>query len=68
MWTRAMAAFRAQTNSAEELIFAPELLRADIYYARKFPDSAHLPVEETDRYAQALLYRDLARECWIAAS
>lgn len=64
MWTRAMQAFRANAAPGDTLIFAPELLRADIYYARKFPTADGTPVEETDRYAQALLYRDLARACW----
>ncbi len=70
MWTRAMQGFLRHAQPDDELIFAPELLRADIYYARKFPAaSAHssAPVEETDRYQQALLYRDLARACWTDA-
>ncbi len=66
MWTRAMAGFRAHAAPGAELIFAPELLQAGYYYARKFPDATGTTVEETDRYAQALLYRDLARECWAA--
>lgn len=64
MWTRAMTGFRRHAAPGDELIFAPELLRADIYYARKFPDSAGKLTEESDRYAQALIYRDLARACW----
>jgi hypothetical protein len=73
MWTRAMSGFLRHAQPADELIFAPELLRADIYYARKFPAARSGTaepfrlVEESDRYAQALLYRDLARECWAAA-
>lgn len=67
MWTRAMLGFLRRAAPTDELIFAPELLRSEIYYARKFPDSCGHLVEETDRYAQALLYRDLARECWAQA-
>jgi hypothetical protein len=67
-WTRAMAAFRAHAAPGEELIFAPELLPAGIYYARKFPDAAGHLVEETDRYEQALRYRDLAAMCWRDAT
>ncbi len=68
-WTRAMIAFQCRTDRAtEELIFAPELLCSEIYYARKFPDATGFLVEETDRYAQALLYRDIARDCWTATT
>lgn len=73
LWTRAMLGFLHNARPADELIFAPELLRSEIYYARKFPAARGETteplrlVEETDRYAQALLYRDLARECWAEA-
>lgn len=67
LWTRAMGGFRRHAGPGNVLIFAPELLRHDIYYARLFPDAAGRLVEESDRYAQALLYRQLARECWAAA-
>ena len=68
MWTRAMRAFRANAASGESLIFAPELLRADIYYARKYPSHSDNPVEETDRYAQAFLYQKLAREIFASCA
>ncbi len=49
------------------LIFAPELLARTCYYARLFPvHSGHL-TEETDRYAQALIYKDLAHTCFAEA-
>jgi len=64
MWTRAMAGFRQHAGAGDVLIFAPELLRSDIYYARLFPDASGRLVEESDRYAQALLYRDLAKACF----
>lgn len=69
LWTRAMSGFLRHAKASDELIFAPELLAGTHYYARKFPSFAGAtPTEESDRYAQALLYRDLARECWAEAS
>jgi hypothetical protein len=63
LWTRAIQGFLNHAKPGQELIFAPELLRSDIYYARKFPaPHGGAPVEETDRYAQALLYQKLIRE------
>jgi hypothetical protein len=63
LWTRALQGFLNHAKPGEELIFAPELLRSDIYYARKFPaPHGGAPVEETDRYAQALLYQKLIRK------
>lgn len=67
MWTRAMQAFKAHAGAGDVLIFAPELLHAGYYYARCFPDASGRMVEECDRYAQALLYRDLARQCFDGA-
>ena len=66
-WTRAMLGFLRQAKPGDELIFAPELLAGTHYYARKFPDAAGELGEETDRYAQAILLRDLAHACWAAA-
>lgn len=67
LWTHAMRGFRQNAGPGDVLVFAPELLAGTHYYARKFPDASGHPTEETDRYAQALLYRDLARECWQSA-
>ncbi len=67
LWTRAMLGFLRQAKPGDELIFAPELLAGTCYYARKFPDAAGVLAEESDRYAQALLYRNLARGCWAEA-
>ncbi|MCX6970921.1 MAG: hypothetical protein NTV93_12345 [Verrucomicrobia bacterium] len=68
MWTLAMRGFLCMASPGDVLIFAPELLSAQYYYARLFPDSTGAIVEESDRYAQALLYRDLARSCFVEAS
>jgi hypothetical protein len=64
MWRRAMAGFKAHSGVGDVLIFAPELLRPDIYYARVFEGADGVLREESDRYAEALLYRDIARECF----
>jgi len=67
MWTRAMAGFLQNAGPGDVLIFTPELLRPEIYYARAFPGPDGQLVEESDRYAQALLYRQLAEQCFAAA-
>jgi hypothetical protein len=67
LWTRAMLGFLSNAQRGDVLIFAPELLAGTYYYARKFPNAAGELKEETDRYAQALLYRDLARACFADA-
>jgi hypothetical protein len=67
LWTRAMAGFLSTAQAGDVLIFAPELLAGTYYYARKFPNSAGTLEEEADRYAQSLLYRDLARACFADA-
>ena len=67
LWTRAMMGFLSTAQSGDVLVFAPELLAGTYYYARKFPNAACKLAEESDRYAQALLYRDLARACFADA-
>jgi hypothetical protein len=67
LWTRAMLGFLRASSPGDVLIFAPELLPGAHYYARKFPDASGQLVEESDRYAEAILYRDLARACFAEA-
>ena len=67
LWIRAMFGFLSTAQPGDILVFAPELLAGTYYYARKFPNDAGEMREETDRYAQALLYRDLARACFADA-
>ncbi len=67
LWTRAMLGFLKGATAGDVLIFAPELLPGTHYYARLFPDAFGHMVEESDRYAQALLYKDLARMCFADA-
>lgn len=68
MWTLAMSGFIQHTAAGDVLIFAPELLTSSIYYARVFPDANGVLREESDRYAQALLYTEFARDCFAAAT
>ena len=67
MWTRAMAGFLAEARPGDYLVFAPEILSSHIYYGRKFPTPDGTLREESDRYAQALVYAQIARECFAAA-
>jgi hypothetical protein len=67
IWVRAMLGFLRMARAGHVLIFAPELLSGTYYYARLFPDASGKLVEETDRYAQALLYKDLAKSCFAEA-
>ena len=67
LWTRAMAGFLRSAVPGDVLIFAPEILSGRHYYARMIPNPSGQLAEESDRYSQALLYRDLARSCFAAA-
>jgi hypothetical protein len=68
MWIRAMAGFLRNAGKGDVLIFAPELLSGTYYYARKFLDASGRLEEESDRYDQAILLKDLARICFDQAS
>jgi hypothetical protein len=68
LWTRAMLGFLRNADPGDVLIFSPELLFGAIYYARLFPDASGRLIEESDRYAQALIYKELARHCFIEAA
>jgi hypothetical protein len=62
-----MLGFLRNADPGDVLIFAPELLSSAHYYARKFPDASGQFAEESDRYAEALLYKELARACFAEA-
>jgi hypothetical protein len=68
LWTRAMCGFIRAASPGDVLIFAPELLSRTNYYARLVPDASGEPAEESDRYAEALLYKDLAHACFAEAT
>jgi hypothetical protein len=67
LWTRAMIGFLRRAGPGDVLIFAPELLGPANFYARMFRNAAGEFTEESDRYAQALLYQQLARSCFVDA-
>jgi hypothetical protein len=67
LWIRAMTGFLQLAGPGDVLIFAPELLTSRYYYARVLPDASGGLREETDRYAQARLLQQLARECFTEA-
>lgn len=67
MWTAAMRGFKNDAGQGDYLIFAPELLDSRAYYARKFPTPQGELVEESDRWTQALLYVELAKQCFDKA-
>ena len=61
-WIASMRGFLGDAKPGDYLVFAPELLQPSIFYARTFDGR-----EECDRWQQALLYADLARECFTVA-
>jgi len=67
LWTRAMAGFLKSAAPGDFFIICPELLSRHHYYARTFPDAAGVLHEESDRYAEALTYAHIAKECFAAA-
>jgi len=67
IWTAAMRGFKKNARQGDQLIFCPELLSRQHYYARCFPDADGQPREESDRYVEALVYQEIARECWQQA-
>ena len=64
----AMRGFLDRAGPGDILVFAPELLSGTHYYARLFPGPNGEMVEESDRYAQALLYADIARQLFADVS
>ncbi|MEI6338667.1 MAG: hypothetical protein WCQ57_08820, partial [Verrucomicrobiota bacterium] len=62
IWATAMRGFLDRAGPGDILVFAPELLSGTHYYARLFSGPNGEMVEESDRYAQALLYANIARQ------
>lgn len=67
LWTRAMSGFLRNALPGDVLIFAPELLASTHFYARLFLNASGRLVEESDRYSQALIFKDLAHKCFAEA-
>ncbi len=66
IWIRAFMGFLKTAEQGDYFIFTPELLSASIYYGRKFMVNGQL-TEESDRYAESLIYAQIARECFSEA-
>ena len=64
MWSLTMSEWRRRAAPGDFLVFCPELLRPAIYYARLVPGPDGRPREESDRYAEALRYLEIARDCF----
>ena len=67
MWTRSMLGFLTTAQPGDYICFAPELLSPEISYARLIPNAQGAWVEESDRWQQAQVYTQIARECWEQA-
>ena len=67
LWTACFQNFRRNARPGERIYFTPELLAPEIYYARAFPNSEGVIVEESDRWEQSLLLKWIAEECFEAA-
>ncbi len=67
MWTASCAGFLRNANPGDLLVFAPELLSPQIFFAQEFPDASGQCVEEGDRWTQAQVLCRIARECFEQA-
>jgi hypothetical protein len=76
MWVRSFAGFLHTASESDAICFAPELLpnsavldgrHVEINYAR-LKDSPAGPVEETDRWLEALLLCEMARQAFSEAA
>ena len=68
LWTACFRNFRHTAATGDRIYFTPELLAPDIYYARTFPNSDGLPVEESDRWEQSLILKRIAEDCFRRAA
>ena len=67
MWTRSMEGFLHDAQPGDYLVFTPELLASGSYYARMFPTPDGSLREETNRWDQALVLCEIARNAWKEA-
>lgn len=67
MWTAAFRGFLATAQAGDYILFVPELLSPQIYYARTFPQNGASAAEESDRWQQSLVLKRIAEECFHAA-
>lgn len=64
MWKRCFVGFLKTAQPGDYLCFTPELLPSEYYYARQIRTADGERIEEGDRWQQAQLLGDIAKECW----
>lgn len=67
LWMTCFREFLSRAGEDDAIYFAPELLAANIFYARTFPNAAGEPVEESDRWEQSLVLKRIAENCFQEA-
>ncbi len=67
LWTAAFRGFLDTAVHGDYICFTPELLSPRIYYARVFSVDGTLR-EESDRWTQSLVLKEIAGECWSSSS
>lgn len=67
LWTAAFRGFLSSAQAGDYMLFVPELLSPKIYYARLLNQRGPAPAEESDRWAQSLVLRRIAGECFALA-
>ncbi len=67
LWTACFRAFQTTARPGDRIYFVPELLASGIYYARTFRNAAGDAVEESDRWEQALVLKQMAEQCFEGA-
>lgn len=67
MWKRSFLGFLESAQPGDYICFTIELLKAEIFYARTVLAKDGGEQEEGDRWQQALLYKEIIKECWDAA-
>ncbi|MEP4531718.1 MAG: hypothetical protein ABJ004_01440 [Cyclobacteriaceae bacterium] len=67
-WIRSFQGFLKSAEPGDYICFTPELLPSEYFYAQLIPNANGNLIEAGDRWQQALLYCDLARECWGVAT
>lgn len=66
-WQRCFIGFLQNAKPGDCFGFFPELLPASFHYARLIKDEQGNLREECDRWQQAFLIIDIARQCWDSA-
>ncbi len=67
MWTKCFVGFLKTAQPGDYICFTVELLKSDIFYARTIKTENKGQQEEGDRWQQALLYKEIIKECWEKA-